>query len=139
MSEKFEKRKTDLPHIFVLDWADDGILKEVAIVLEKDDGTIHGIEIDRLHPIDKARLKKIITSTHADKYPLWELMSQSQLSNGYNSLDFFHSNYVKVKRPRGAVSLGGLSNFTYEVDDSLIGAKFSDPRGASIASETPKL
>ena len=33
-------------------------------------GTIYGIEVDRLHPLDKARLKKFLVSVHADKYPL---------------------------------------------------------------------
>jgi len=132
---KFEKRSTDLPHIFVMDWADDGILKEVAIVLEKDDGTIHGIEIDQLHPIDKARFKKIITSQHADKYPLWELLSQSRLSNGINSLDFYHSNYIKVKRPRGAVVTGGLSNYNFAVDDKIIGSDFTNPNEAVISDK----
>ena len=75
MASKIEKRATDLRHVFLIDWNDDGILREIAVAMETDDGTIFGIDIDKLHPIDKARLKKVVTSVHADKYPLWELLS----------------------------------------------------------------
>lgn len=136
---KIEKRATDLPHIFLIDWNDDGILREIAVVLEAPDGTIYGIEIDKLHPIDKARLKKFITSVHADKYPLWELLSQGQLNNGLAALDFFHQNYVKVKRPRGAILGGGLASVEVYKDDSIIGSKFSDPRAAQVAEEQPTI
>ena len=135
---KIEKRATDLKHVFLIDWNDDGILKEIAIVMETSDGTLFGIEVDKLHPIDKARLKKVITSVHADKYPLWELLSQGRLNNGMNALDFFHSNYVKTKRPRGAVIGGGLASIELDLDDGkLIGSSFSDPRGAVVSNEAP--
>lgn len=39
-------------------------------MMEAQDGTLFGIDVEKLHPIDKARLKKVITSVHADKYPL---------------------------------------------------------------------
>lgn len=137
---KIEKRPTDLKHVYLCEWNDDGILKEIAVVMETQDGTIFGIEVDKLHPIDKARLKKVITSVHADKYPLWELLSQGRLNNGMNALDFFHSNYVKVKRPRGAVIGGGLASVELDADDGkLIGSSFSDPRGAVISNEAPAM
>ncbi len=137
---KIEKRATDLKHIWLVDWNDDGILKEIAVVMETEDGTIFGIEVDKLHPIDKARIKKVITSVHADKYPLWELLSQAKLNNGMNGLDFFHVNYVKIKRPRGAVIGGGLASIELDVDDGkLIGSSFSDPRGAVHAGEMPTM
>lgn len=140
MAAKIEKRATDLKHVFLIDWNDDGMLREVAVVMETDDGTIFGVMVDQLHPIDKARLKKVITSVHADKYPLWELLSQGRLNNGMNALDFFHANYVKVKRPRGAVIGGGLASVAMDLDDGkLIGSSFSDPRGAVTAGETPSM
>ena len=133
-----EKRATDLRHIWLIDWNDDGLLKEIAVVMETQDGTLFGIEVSRLHPIDKARLKKVVTSVHADKYPLWELLSQGKLNNGLNALDFFHQNYVKVKRPRGAVIGGGLASVQLDLDDGIqIGSAFSDPRGAVVAGEKP--
>jgi len=137
---KIEKRATNLQHIFVVDWNDDGMLKEIAVVMETQDGTLFGIEVDRLHPIDKQRLKKVITSVHADKYPLWELLSQGRLNNGMNALDFFHANYVKVKRPRGAVIGGGLASVELDLDDGKqIGSNFSDPRGGVVSSESPPM
>ncbi len=136
---KIEKRKTSLMHCWLIDWNDDGLLKEIAVVMEAPDGSIYGIEIDKLHPIDKARLKKFLVSVHADKYPLWELLSQGQLNNGLNPLDFFHMNYVKVKRPRGAILGGGLASVEVYGDDKMIGSKFSDPRGAQVSGEVPKI
>jgi len=140
MATAIEKRATDLRHVYLCDWNDDGILREIAVVMETQDGTLFGIDVDKLHPIDKARLKKVITSVHADKYPLWELLSQARLNNGMNALDFFHNNYVKVKRPRGAVIGGGLASIELDVDDGkLIGSSFSDPRGASVSNEAPQM
>lgn len=140
MASKIEKRATDLKHVFLCDWNDDGLLKEIAVVMETQDGTLFGIEIDKLHPIDKSRLKKVITSVHADKYPLWELLSQGRLNNGLNALDFFHQNYVKVKRPRGAIIGGGLATVALDLDDGMqIGSSFSDPRGAVVSTESPKM
>ena len=137
---KIEKHQTNLNHVYLIDWNDDGMLKEIAIVMEAPDGSIYGIEVDKLHPIDKARLKKFLISVHSDKYPLWELLSQGQLNNGINPLDFFHMNYVKIKRPRGAILGGGLA--TVEVtygSDKVIGSEFSDPRGAQVSTEKPPM
>lgn len=140
VTTKIEKRKTALNHVFLIDWNDDGILREIAIVMETDDGSIFGIEVDKLHPIDKSRLKKVITSIHADKYPLWELLSQGRLNNGLNALDFFHTNYVKTKRPRGAAIGGSLATIQLDADDGRqIGADFADPRGGMVASEQPSM
>lgn len=141
---RIEKRPTDLHHVFLIDWNDDGILKEIAVVLEDPQGSIYGIEVDKLHPIDKGRLKKFLVSIHADKYPLWELLSQGQLNNGINPLDFFHMNYVKVKRPRGAILGGGLASVEVYGDDTMIGTtisgqKVSDPRGAQVTNERPPI
>jgi hypothetical protein len=134
---RIEKRPTDLRHVFLVDWNDDGLLKEIAVVMEAPDGSIYGIEVDKLHPIDKARLKKFIVSVHSDKYPLWELLSQGQLNNGLNPLDFFHMNYVKIKRPRGAILGGGLATVDVYGSDKVIGSEFSDPRGAQVSKDVP--
>jgi len=127
-SDKIEKKATQLPHIFLIDWHDTGLLTEVALVKEEEDGTLHGILVDTLHPIDKGRLKKVVTSIHADKYPMWELMSQATLSNGLNFLDYAHYNLVKVKRPKGArTSTTSLANFTVTQTDKLVGSDTSNP------------
>lgn len=138
---RIEKRPTNLPNIFLIDWNDDGLFKEIAVVLEAHDGTIYGMEIDKLHRIDKVRLKKFLVSVHADKYPLWDLLSQGTLNNGLNALQFFHQNYVKVKRPRGAILGGGLASIEVKGSgaDSLIGSSFTRGDNGSIASEVPAM
>lgn len=136
---KIEKRPTNLHHVFLIDWNDDGILREIAVVLEAADGTIYGIEVERLHSIDKARLKKFLISVHADKYPLWELLSQGKLNNGINPLDFFHMNYVKVKRPRGAVLGGGLASVEVYASDAQIGSQFTKGDQGTVAGEVPRI
>ena len=134
---KIEKRPTDLHHVFLIDWNDDGILKEVAVVMEAPDGTIYGIEVDKLHAIDKARLKKFLVSVHADKYPLWELLSQGKLNNGVNPLDFFHMNYVKTKRPRGAILGGGLASVEVYGSERQIGAEFTKGDQGTLSGQVP--
>jgi hypothetical protein len=135
---KIEKRPTDMHHVFLVDWNDDGILKEIAIVMEAPDGTLYGIEVDKLHSIDKARLKKFLVSVHADKYPLWELLSQGKLNNGVNPLDFFHMNYVKVKRPRGAILGGGLASVEVYGSDAQIGAEFTKGDQGTVSGQVPR-
>ncbi len=136
---KIEKRPTDLKHVFLIDWDDNGIFKEIAVVMEAADGSIYGIEVDKLHTIDKGRLKKFLVSVHADKYPLWELLSQGRLNNGVNPLDFFHANYVKVKRPKGAVLGGGLATVDVYAAERQIGSEFSNPAEATLANEVPSV
>lgn len=132
---QIDKKATKISHVFLVDIDDSGLLKEVAVVKEDTDGTMYYIDIDSLHTIDKARLKKIVTSIHADKYPLWELLSQARLSNGMNALDFFHFNCVKVKRPKGArAAAGSLESFQGAISDNLVGTEFgTNPSEAEIA------
>lgn len=133
-----EMRPTDLKHVFLIDWNDTGVLMEIAVVMiDPRDGSIFGIPVENLHPIDKSRLKKFLVSVHADKYALWELLSQGKLNNGCNPLDYFHSNYVKVKRPLGAVLGGGLASVEVYNDTKMIGEEFSNPASATLANEVP--
>ena len=130
---------TGLPHIFLCDVVDTGLLQEIMVVKNFKDGSIYYVAIDPLHSIDKGRIKKIVSSQHADKYECWELLSQSRLSNGMNALDFFHSNNVKVKRPKGArASAVGLDSLaTYGADsDKMIGSDFSNPAEVSLDPAT---
>lgn len=131
--DTIELKPTKLAHIFLCDVDDSGLLREIALVKKFKDGSIYYIDVDPLHPIDKARLKKIVTSQHADKYELWDLLSQNKLSNGMNALDFFHSNCVKVKRPKGArASVGGLETVAGNVGDGMIGSNFTNPAEAQL-------
>jgi hypothetical protein len=130
---------TSMPHVYLCDVDDSGLMKEIALVKKFKDGSIYYIEIESLHNIDKSRLKKIVTGQHSTKYELWELMSQAKLSNGMNALDFFHANNVKVKRPRGARAAQGLgldSVGVYAGGDSMIGSNFVNPAEATLDQAT---
>lgn len=122
-----------LYHIEQLDTDETGLLREVAVLKREEDGTIHYIDIETLHPLDKSRLKKIVSSQHADKYPLWELMSQARLSNGINALDFFHNNFVKVKRAPGSRAPGSsLADAQIISEKSSVTEGFTDPSKAMV-------
>ena len=128
---------TSLPHIFLCDIDDSGLLKEIMVVKKFKDGSIYYVEVDPLHSIDKGRIKKIVSSQHADKYECWELLSQARLSNGMNALDFFHSNNVRVKRPRGArANTGGLETIASYGDDKVIGSDFANPAEVNLDPTT---
>lgn len=134
---RIPRKATDLPHIFLMDINDTGILEEVAIVADFPDGTVCYVQIANLHQIDKARLKKVVTSQHANKYQLWDLMSQSRLSNGLNQLDYFHQNFVKQKRPKGAkITQDSIANVNVRISDQMIGSDFSNPSEASLDKTT---
>lgn len=125
-------KSSQFKHVEYIDVDNDGVLEEVAVVKRTADGTIHYIDIAPLDQIDKARLKRIVSSQHADKYELWELLAQSKLENGMNALDFFHSSLIKVKRGAGTTSTqfgGGLAQAA-NIDLKMPGAEFSDPTAA---------
>ena len=137
VKDSIELTPTSLPHIFLCDVDDAGLLKEIMVVKKFKDGSMYYIEIDPLHNIDKGRIKKIVSSQHADKYEAWELLSQARLSNGMNALDFFHTNNVKVKRPRGARSNGaGLESIQAYGNDKMVGSDFTNPAEAHLDKTT---
>lgn len=138
-------------HVYHIDWDDNGIQKEVAVVLEAPDGTIYGILVENLHPIDRKRLQRFVTSIHADKYPLWELLSQGKLTNGMNALDFFHE-IIKRKAPRGGLSslftpsastsiADGLGQTHYSslTDETVVGMRNVGQAQAINPSEIPRM
>jgi len=137
-STKVEKKATNLKHIFLIDIDDTGLLRECAVVNEFDDGSLAYILIDTLHPIDKARLKKVVTSQHADKYPLYELLSHAKFSNGLNGLDYMHTNFVKMKRPKGArLTQDTLSSINSNLaSDTFIGSDFANPAEVNMDGAT---
>lgn len=134
-------RKTNLNHIFNFDVIGDGRWREVAVVkLDKNpDNSIRAvyyIDVALLDQVDKGRLKGLITNRHADKYELWDIMSQNTLSNGKNALDYFHQ-LVKTAHGIGAVNTdlnGGLAAVPTEASD-MIGAGFTDPSSAALDTQ----
>jgi hypothetical protein len=132
-----ELTKTSLPHIFLCDIDDSGLLKEIMVVKTFKDGSIYYVDVNTLHAIDKGRIKRIVSSQHADKYECWELLSQARLSNGCNALDFFHSNNVKVKRVKGGrASTGSLESLANYGSDKQIGVDFTNPAEAMLDRNT---
>lgn len=135
-SPKIVGQKTQFPHIELIDIDDTGLLKEVAVVKREEDGTLHYIDVSSLAQIDKQRLKKIISSPHADKYELYELMSHATISNGLNALDFFHFNFVKIKRPMGAKSAGGSLADVGVGSSKIVGSEFANPAEVQLDQAT---
>ena len=133
-------RPTSLNHIFYFDVEGDGRLREVALVkaAKTADGSIQSVyyvDIALLDAVDKGRLKGLVTGTHADKYELWDLMSQTRINNGKNALDYFHQLVRTVHGP-GATNTslgGGLSGVRVE-SNAMVGSEFGDPAGASLES-----
>jgi hypothetical protein len=135
---KIKMTPTSLNHIFLIDWNDDGLMHEIAVVKLFDDGAIAGILVDGLHAIDKARIKKVVTSPYAEKYPLYELLSHARFSNGVNGLDYVHSNFVKIKRPKGSrASVQSISTIsTALADTNMIGSDYSNPSEVGLDQST---
>ena len=139
----FESRlkPTGMNHVYYYDQLGDGRFREVALVKvdKAADGTmasIYYIDVALLDNIDKGRLKAIITNRHADKYELWDLMSQNTLSNGKNALDYFHQ-LTKVEHGVGAVTPGfngGLASVAPQ-GSSMVGSDFSDPTSAALDTQ----
>jgi hypothetical protein len=106
---------SEYAHIAWADIAGNGLLVEVAVVaLDERNGDLYYIPINNLDKIDQERLLKIITKRDAQKYPLWDLMSNTTLKNGINSLEYFQQ-LVKgrslsgqiFKPGQGKIGLGG--------------------------------
>ena len=58
---KIEKHPiSGILHVYNIDWDDNGILREVAVVKELSDGTIRGILVDQLHAIDRKRYNDLL-------------------------------------------------------------------------------
>lgn len=132
-SNEIEKHPTPFQHVFMIDVQDNGQFREVAVLKEdKNTGTVVYIDVALLDNFDKGRLKKIVTSVHADKYALWELMSQVQLPNGINALDYFHQ-MTRTKAGPGHVNTsmgGGLAGARFE--SNSIAAGFTNANSASL-------
>ena len=132
-SKKIEKYPTPFNHVFLVDVNDDGQLREVAIVKEDENGTLYYIDIVSLDITDKGRLKSIVTNMHADKYAMWDLLSQNTLSNGRNALDYFHQ-LVKVKSAPGTSNTmfgGGLATVRAE-SNRIVASEYSNPSSTGI-------
>jgi len=131
-------RPTKLHHVFHFDIAGDNKFREVAVVkmAKTADGTIQSvyyIDVGLCDQVDKGRMKTIVTSVHADKYELWDLLSQTTLNNGKNALDYFHQ-LVKVVHGPGAVTSSPASSLSLVRAESgnMVGSEFTDPASGAV-------
>jgi len=137
------KHPTPLKHVFYVDINDNGQFKEIAVVKEWPNGSLSYIDIALIDNVDRGRLKKVLTSGLADKYPLWELLSQERLSNGKIALDYFHQ-MVRVKKAPGHVDnlmTGGGSLFDPGVraeGNAVVGSQFTDT-GSGVVDSTSSI
>ena len=121
---------TQYKHVEHIDVNEDGILEQVAVVKRWEDGSISYIDIAKLGDIDKGRLKTVISSVHADKYELWELLDHTTLSNGINALIFFHQSFIEMKLSPNAKAArygGGLETARFKETGAIIGSEYTDP------------
>ena len=137
------KYPTPLKHVFHVDVNDNGQYREIAVVKEWPNGSLSYIDIALIDQVDRGRLKKVLMGGHADKYPLWELLSQERLSNGKNGLDYFHQ-MVRTKKAAGHVDnlmSGGGSLFDPSVKSestAVVGSGFTDT-GSGVVDSTSHL
>lgn len=133
--------QTGLNHIYNFDIKGDGRFREVAVIkmAKNADGavtSVYYIDVALLDNVDKGRIKQAVTSIHANKYELWDLLSQMTLNNGKNALDYFHQ-LVRSEHGPGALNTamgGGLLNVKPE-SNQMIGAEFSDPTSAALETQ----
>jgi len=120
--------KDDEAHIQYIDIDGSGVLKEVVIVKRWGDGAFSYIETGTLDGIDRGRLKNILSSPHADKYQMWELLSMSNINNGMNALDYFHQLTKKIN-PKGSKErvIGGSIRDAAPASNVMPGSEFSNP------------
>lgn len=134
-------RSTRMHHIFNFDVNDDGRYREVAVLklskgIDNSISAIHYVDIALMDNVDKGRLKALVTNVHADKYELWDLMSQNTLNNGKNALDYFHQ-LAKVVNGSGAINTamgGGLAGVQAE-NNQMIGSQFTDTGSGALETQ----
>lgn len=95
------------PHVKLVELYNDGVMHEVAVIKEDGNGDLYFIRADYLDEIDRIRLRQILSRRDANRYPLWDLLSQQTLPNGVNALEFFHQ-FVKVRSASGKIFTPGV-------------------------------
>ena len=78
------------PHTKWIDLKNDGVMVECAVLKEDGFGNIYYVEVPSLDNVDRDRIARMLTAPRSGEIPLWETMSQTQLRNGMNALDYFH-------------------------------------------------
>lgn len=100
MAEQYE-------HVQYLAVKPDGTEHECVIIKEFPNGDVAYVDLTKLDKIDLDRLTGIIRKRDANKYPLWDVMSNTTLRNGENALEYFHQ-LTEVLTTNGSVIGVGL-------------------------------
>lgn len=115
----------EFTHVQYLDLFGNGILHEVVVIKEEVNGDKHFIQTSLLDEIDLLRLRGILDRRDANMYAMWDLMSQTQLKNGVNALEYFHQ-LTRVKTGAGPIlqaARAGQRVIQVSVDQASGGAK----------------
>lgn len=96
------------PHSAWLDLTNNGVLSEVVILKEDNNGDVYFIPLKSLDTIDLQRIGKILANRNARMFPLHELMAQTTLGNGINALLYFQQ-LVKMRTASGQVVPAGAN------------------------------
>lgn len=96
----------EFQHVQYIDLFGNGLLEEVVVIKEESNGDKHFIQTRVLDEIDLARLRTILDKRDANLYAMWDLMSQTQLRNGMNALEYFHQ-LVRIKTAAGPIVQSG--------------------------------
>lgn len=85
----------------------DGVLQEVLVMKEDvTNGDLYFIKVQHLDRIDKDRFLRVLKRRDANRYELWDLLSQVTLPNGQNALVLYHQ-LVRVLHANGKTSMPG--------------------------------
>ena len=107
MSNEAVAKHESLPHVEWVDINENGVAVECIVVKrDKRNGDLYFIKTESLDEIDRNRIVEILRRRDADKYELWDLLSNSTLANGENALEFFHQ-LVRVRTERGQILTPG--------------------------------
>ena len=101
-NSRIQQSPGQLPHTRWLDLKNNGLMVECAVMKEDAQGNIYYFELGNLDSIDKQRVGRLLRSRNAQTMELWDLMSNTTLNNGVNSLTYFHQ-LVKVISPDGVI------------------------------------
>lgn len=134
------KFKTNIPHVYRIDLANDGLAHECAVLSEDKFGNVYYLKIAALDGIDRARIGKILKHRYINQLPLWDVMSQTTLKNGMNALEYFQQ-LVKAVTPAGKhftpkAGAGGYSvNQQMEINAQNAATKEGHDRTVRAAQE----
>ncbi len=115
MSNEAIQKHSTLPHVEWIDLDDNGVAVECVIV-KRDlrSGDIYFIKTSDLDQIDRNRITSILRKRDAEKYELWDLLSNTTLGNGMNALEFFHQ-LVRVRTNSGVIMVPSPSRVGFTV------------------------